>query len=140
VLGALLVTDLIKGRANAGESAYDPRRMPKALKEFATENLNVVKVFALDRLGAGLGASADDLPRGAGRVIRRGNQAIAVYRAQDGRVHECSALCTHMRCVVHWNTLEGTWDCPCHGSRFEPTGGVIMGPAVSPLEAPDDES
>lgn len=137
VLGALLVTDLIKGRANAWESVYDPRRTPKDLKEFARENLNVAKMFALDRLSAGLGTTVDDLPRGAGRVIRRGTQAIAAYRANDGSLHECSALCTHMHCVVHWNSLENSWDCPCHGSRYEPTGEVIMGPAIAPLKSPE---
>ena len=140
VLGALLITDLIKGRANAWESVYDPRRRPRHLKEFAKENLNVAKVFALDRLSAGLATSVDDVAPGTGRVVRRGSRAVAAYRAPDGTLHECSALCTHMQCVVHWNSLEGTWDCPCHGSRFEPTGDVIMGPAITPLERLEPES
>lgn len=134
VVGALLVTDLIAGRANALESVYDPRRVPKNLKEFAKENLNVAKVFTLDRLRAGMGEDVDDLERDAGRVIRRDGNAIAAYRAPDGTVHECSALCTHLGCVVHWNALERSWDCPCHGSRFDPYGDVITGPTTAPLE------
>lgn len=134
ISGARLVTDLIRGRANPLEDVYDPARRPKSLKEFARENLNVVKVFTLDRLTAGMGTDIDDLAPGEGRVVRRNGGAVAAYRAEDGTVHECSALCTHMRCVVHWNPLESSWDCPCHGSRFSPTGEVIMGPAMSPLE------
>lgn len=136
VVGARLVTDLIMGRANPLADVYDPRRRPKGLKEFAKENLNVARVFAFDRLRAGMGADVDDLAIGAGRVIRRGGSAVAAYRAPDGSIHECSALCTHMKCVVHWNTLESSWDCPCHGSRFDPYGDVIMGPAAGPLEPP----
>lgn len=137
VAGARLVIDLIRGRANPLEGVYDPARTPRSLTEAALENLNVAKVFALDRLTAGMGTSLDDLAPGTGRVVRRKGGAVAAYRAPDGTLHECSALCTHMRCVVHWNPLESSWDCPCHGSRFSATGEVMMGPAVGDLEGPE---
>ena len=137
IAGARLVTDLIRGRANPLEDVYDPARQPKALKEFARENLNVAKVFTLDRLTAGMGTSVDDIAPGEGRVVRRGGSAVAAYRAPDGTLHECSALCTHMKCVVRWNPLESSWDCPCHGSRFDPTGDVMMGPAPERLGEAD---
>ncbi|HVR75019.1 MAG TPA: Rieske 2Fe-2S domain-containing protein, partial [Planctomycetota bacterium] len=57
----------------------------------------------------------------------------AVARDKHGRVHECSAVCPHLGCIVAWNATEQTWDCPCHGSRFEPDGKVISGPAVNDL-------
>jgi glycine/D-amino acid oxidase-like deaminating enzyme/nitrite reductase/ring-hydroxylating ferredoxin subunit len=136
VVGALLVTDLIMGRANPLADVYDPGRRPKSLKQFARENLNVAKVFAFDRLAAGMGSSTADLPAGSGRVIRRRGGPVAAYRAADGSLHECSALCTHLGCVVHWNSLESSWDCPCHGSRFDPYGDVITGPAASALTPP----
>jgi Rieske Fe-S protein len=62
----------------------------------------------------------------------------AVYRDQGGELHSLSARCTHMGCIVNFNDAEATWDCPCHGSRFNTDGEVIEGPAVKPLEKKDD--
>ena len=56
-----------------------------------------------------------------------------MYRDDQGAIVERSAICTHMGCIVEWNDAERTWDCPCHGSRFQPDGKVIAGPAESPL-------
>ena len=57
----------------------------------------------------------------------------AVYRDDQGRLHTVSAVCTHMGCIVGWNPTESTWDCPCHGSRFDPYGKVVNGPAIDDL-------
>ena len=58
---------------------------------------------------------------------------VAVYRDERDQLHERSAVCPHMGCIVRWNYGEGTWDCPCHGSRFDPFGRVVNGPANSNL-------
>ncbi|MBX3442861.1 MAG: FAD-dependent oxidoreductase [Planctomyces sp.] len=78
--------------------------------------------------------TADEVPAGSGRIARIDGQRCAVYRDEQGNVSICSAICTHMGCVVRWNDAESTWDCPCHGSRFNPRGEVIAGPAESPLK------
>ena len=70
---------------------------------------------------------------GRGAIMRRGLEKIAVYRDADGALHEHSAVCTHLGCIVKWNASEKTWDCPCHGSRYDPHGKVINGPANRPL-------
>jgi Rieske Fe-S protein len=62
---------------------------------------------------------------------------VAAYRDPDGTLTVRSATCTHMGCLVAWNDGDGTWDCPCHGSRFSPEGAVISGPAESPLAEPE---
>jgi Rieske Fe-S protein len=99
----------------------------------AKHNLDVAVQMAKGYLSPDLG-SVEDIPRGEGRVIRRGLKKVAAYRDMDGRVHEKSAVCTHLKCIVEWNGMEKTWDCPCHGSRFAPTGEVLNGPAIMALE------
>jgi Rieske Fe-S protein len=138
-IAGMLLTDLIVGRQNAWASLYDPsRKTLGAAAEFAKENINVAAQYA-DWVTGGEVASADEIANGSGAVIRRGLSKVAVYRDADGAVHERSAVCTHLGCIVHWNASEKTWDCPCHGSRFEPRGKVFNGPANSDLgEAPKE--
>ncbi len=74
-----------------------------------------------------------ELASGEGGIIERAGEKLAVYVKPDGEVHVMSARCTHMGCTVAWNPGERTFDCPCHGSRFGPTGEVVNGPAARPL-------
>ena len=66
-------------------------------------------------------------------IIRRGLTKIAAYRDEHGVLHERQAICTHLGCVVAWNSTEKSWDCPCHGSRFDALGHVLNGPANSDI-------
>ena len=138
-IAGILLTDLITGRENSWESLYDPSRVSlRAAKEFARENLNVAAQYR-DYVTPGEVSSTDDIPRGMGAIIRRGAHKIAAYRDEAGTVHERSAVCTHLYCIVDWNSTEKTWDCPCHGSRFDPLGKVVNGPAIAPLAELDKE-
>lgn len=135
-IAGILLTDLILGRENPWTEIYDPSRKPvwgMAWKEFLTENANVAQEYAKDWLGGGDVSSVDEILKGEGAVIRRGLTKVAVYCDGRGVSHELSAVCPHLGCIVHWNGAEKTWDCPCHGSRFDPKGRVIVGPANSPL-------
>jgi glycine/D-amino acid oxidase-like deaminating enzyme/nitrite reductase/ring-hydroxylating ferredoxin subunit len=135
VLGGMLISDLIRGRANPWASLYDPaRRTLRAVGEFTRENANVAKAYA-DWLSSGDVKDSAEIPRGDAALIRRGLKLYAVNVDLDGTVHERSAVCPHLGCVVQWNRAERSWDCPCHGSRFAPDGQVIHGPAISPLAA-----
>jgi Rieske Fe-S protein len=67
--------------------------------------------------------------------MRSGLKKLAVYKDADGDVHTCSAVCPHMGCILAWNGAERTWDCPCHGSRFDTHGQVVNGPANTNLAA-----
>ncbi|GMV25910.1 MAG: FAD-dependent oxidoreductase [Phycisphaerae bacterium] len=132
-LGAIIVADLIQGKHNLWADIYDPaRKATAAVRQFVRENLAAAAQLK-DYLLPGDVSSIDRIAPDEGAVIRRGLHRVAVYRAPDGQVHECSAVCPHLKCVVHWNSLEKTWNCPCHGSRFDPHGKVLMGPAVDPL-------
>ena len=76
----------------------------------------------------------DDIPTGTGAVVREGLHKLAVYKNKEGSVSKCSAVCTHLGCIVEWNPIEDSWDCPCHGARYDPLGKVIMGPAIDDLK------
>jgi glycine/D-amino acid oxidase-like deaminating enzyme/nitrite reductase/ring-hydroxylating ferredoxin subunit len=135
-IAGILLTDLIVGRENAWAKIYDPSRKPvwgMAWKEFLVENVNVAKEYVKDWLGGSEVSSTDDIARGEGAVIRRGLTKVAIYRDTHGALHEFSAICPHLGCIVHWNDAEKTWDCPCHGSRFDRNGRVVCGPANSAL-------
>jgi len=134
-IAGILITDLIMGRRNPWEKLYDPSRKMSALnKDFVSENLNVVKQYK-ELVTGGDVKSVEDIPRGQGAVMREGLSKVACYRDDAGRLHKHSAICTHMGCVVEWNHVEKSWDCPCHGSRFDPDGRVVMGPAIDDLGA-----
>jgi glycine/D-amino acid oxidase-like deaminating enzyme/nitrite reductase/ring-hydroxylating ferredoxin subunit len=130
---ARLLADLIGGRDNEWRELFDPLRVrPRAAApSFAKENANVGLRFVGDRLTKR--ARPEDVPRGEGRIVGAGHGQRAVHRDDEGRLHVLSARCTHLGCIVNWNSGERTWDCPCHGSRFTAEGQVIEGPAVRPL-------
>ena len=133
-IAGMLLTDLIVGRENPWTRLYDPKRKSlRAAGEFLKENLNVAAQY-VDRVTGGEVDSTDAIARGTGAVVRRGLKKIAVYRDPQGELHERSAVCVHLGCIVDWNSNESTWDCPCHGSRFDPYGKVLNGPANRDLE------
>jgi Rieske Fe-S protein len=133
VIAGMLLTDLIMGRENPWASLYDPaRKTVGAFGEFAKENVNVAAQYA-DWITPGEVASPSKIEKESGAVMRRGLSKIAVYRDENGACHEMSAVCGHLGCIVHWNGAEKSWDCPCHGSRFDRFGKVINGPANSDL-------
>jgi glycine/D-amino acid oxidase-like deaminating enzyme/nitrite reductase/ring-hydroxylating ferredoxin subunit len=134
IAGILLPALILKG-THRWARLFDPKRVTlhaTELLEMAKENADVALQFG-DWVTPGQVSDVADIPAGEGRVIRRGAHKIAAYKSPDGQVHECSAVCTHMKCIVDWNTAEKSWDCPCHGSRFDAYGKVVGGPATSDL-------
>jgi glycine/D-amino acid oxidase-like deaminating enzyme/nitrite reductase/ring-hydroxylating ferredoxin subunit len=132
-IAGILLSDLIMGRENPWADLYDPsRKTLKAVKDFAQENINVASQYT-DLVSPGDVDSIDEIPEGKGAVMRKGLSKIAVCRDEDGTIHSMSAVCVHLGCIVMWNAAEKTWDCPCHGSRYDAVGTVINGPANSDL-------
>ena len=135
-LSAELIADLIGGLNHPFADLYDPKRKPSsasAISSYVQENLNTAAQYA-DWLGPADVASADQIARGEGAVLRRGLKRVAIYVDEAGSKHELSATCPHLGGVVAWNSAEKSWDCPCHGSRFDCRGKVVTGPASSDLE------
>ena len=134
-IAGILLPALITDGAHRWASLFDPKRVtlhPRELLTLAKEGADVALQFA-DYVTPGQVGDVDDIPAGEGRVIRRGLHKVAAYKGTDGTVHECSAVCPHLKCIVDWNSAEKSWDCPCHGSRFDPLGKVIAGPAAADL-------
>jgi Rieske Fe-S protein len=139
-VAGILISDLILERENAWTDLYDPsRKKLRSAPEFLRENLNVAVQYR-DHLTPGELSGTDAITRNSGAVLRHGVKKIAVYKDEHGKVHERSAICPHLYCVVDWNDTEKTWDCPCHGSRFDRYGKVINGPAISDLGKLEEES
>jgi glycine/D-amino acid oxidase-like deaminating enzyme/nitrite reductase/ring-hydroxylating ferredoxin subunit len=133
--GARIIADLIAGRDNAWAARFDPSRIGlRGLPKLAEMNARVAVDFVGDRLSPAIGHEASDLRAGDARVLRRGLGKTGVFRADDGTLHAVSLRCTHLGCLLRFNGAERTWDCPCHGSRFDIDGAVLEGPATSPLE------
>jgi len=134
-IGAMIITDLIMRRDNAWADLYDPsRKVLHGMQDFVAEQANTLSYYAEWATGGEVDSAAEIAP-GQGAIVRQGMHKLAVYRDAGGGLHALNARCTHLGCVVHWNAGECSWDCPCHGSRFDTRGTVLHGPAASALPA-----
>lgn len=134
-LSAMMAIDAMLQRKNPWQKLFDVHRK-KVLGgtwNYLSENKDYPYYMVRDRLAKSEGTSLASLPAGEGRILNLRGKKVAAYRGADGQVTLCSPVCTHLQCIVGWNPAEQTWDCPCHGSRFKPTGEVISGPAEEPL-------
>lgn len=136
---ARVLADTLAGRPNPAAAMLDPRRgnLRASAVGLAQHNLTAAGHFVGDRVRSAT-TSIDDIPPGGAAIVRRGLEYLAVSRDDTGAVTACSAVCSHLGCLVRWNTAERSWDCPCHGSRFSPDGEVLEGPASRPLRPRDD--
>ncbi len=131
--GAMLVCDLIQQRENPWAWLYDPARKPsRGLGEFVREQVNTISRYA-QWVEPGEVDSVNEIAAGEGAILRQGSRRLAVHRDDDGGLHTLNAACTHLGCSVAWNSAEKSWDCPCHGSRFDLDGEVLHGPARTAL-------
>ena len=133
---AFMLTDLVDGRDNDWLVAFDATRIKSTItsKDFVKENIDAVGGhLAGDRLRTFNPPSADTLAPGEAGIVELDGDKVAAYRLEDGTLIALSPACTHVGCLVGWNTAEKTWDCPCHGSRFSATGEVLNGPALHDL-------
>jgi len=141
-LSAMILSDQITGRKNQWADLYSANRHQpiKAAPKFIKENVNVAGQMVKDYAGTYIKSEdleAADLQAGEGRIVDYEGKKLAVFRNRDNELEAVSPICTHMKCIVHWNNAEESWDCPCHGSRFKTDGTVLEGPAYQPLEKVD---
>lgn len=136
-VAGMILNDLVMGRSNPWSEVFDSTRLDltASAKKFVKENANVVKRFVGDRVAEI--PDAEELQPGSGAIAMASGKKVAAFRRIDGSIQAVSPVCTHMGCLVSFNTAEKSWDCPCHGSRFDLEGKVIQGPAVEDLEQMD---
>lgn len=136
-LSATILADLILARENHFSRLYDPARvrMTASVGRFTKENLNVARWMMADWLSRDEHSYVREIPNDSGRVIEGPFQKVAIYKDDRGEIHAFSPVCGHLGGIVHWNEAEKSWDCPCHGSRYNCKGKVISGPSMNDLEA-----
>ncbi len=130
----MILSDLIRGRTNPWAEVFDPARFeerpgyPDQVQKRLQSAGGTITVDAswFDREVAAI-------PPGEGKIIEADGQRVAVYRDEQGALHALDPTCMHMACTVAWNNAERSWDCPCHGSRYDAYGRVIESPTVKDL-------
>lgn len=135
VAARLIAAELLAHQAAFADVVRPNRLSPvKGAKHIIEENVTVVKQLVKDYLTSRQDEKLSELQPGDSAILDAEGESFAAYRAPDGELFAVSNVCPHMGCKVHWNSVETSWDCPCHGSRFRPDGTVIEGPALSPLK------
>lgn len=135
-LSARIISDQILGIENPYTKLYSPSRIkPVAgFTDFVRENADVAWHFIADRFGAEAINALSELNREEGKVVELRGTKLALYKDSKGKVTALSPVCTHGGCIVNFNSAERSWDCPCHGGRFDTCGKVISGPPQKDLE------
>lgn len=135
VLAARIIADEILGHSNRYADLYAARRVTpvKSAARIVEENVVVMKSFVQDYITDRKAIALDSLAPDTGAIVDYDGKRVAAHRARDGTLTMISPACTHLKCIVHWNSAERSWDCPCHGSRFAIDGRVLEGPALSAL-------
>jgi glycine/D-amino acid oxidase-like deaminating enzyme/nitrite reductase/ring-hydroxylating ferredoxin subunit len=131
-----ILSDLVRKRPGKYADLFNPSRIKPidGFSEFVKENADVAYHFVADRIHIHETDSLKRLPPGTGKVVEVDGEKIAAYRDESGIIHALSPVCTHAKCIVNWNSEEKSWDCPCHGARYDIEGNVLTGPATRGLE------
>lgn len=133
---ASIVKALVLGEENEFADTFAASRIgdAKAVTELVKGGASMAVRMVRDRLERLSLPGVEDLERGQAGIVTVEDSSVAVYKDPSGILHGVSPTCTHLGCGLHWNDAENTWDCPCHGSRFDIHGLVLTGPATKPLE------
>lgn len=135
-ISAKIISDQILGIENHYSELYSASRLKPiaGFTDFVKENADVVWHFIADRFGTEALEALSALKREEGKIAELNGSKLALYKDSKGKVTALSPECTHAGCVVNFNAAEKSWDCPCHGGRFDLSGKVISGPPRKDLE------
>lgn len=132
---AIILADILRDRPNPWAPVFDANRFtPFLSRKFISRNIHVARLFMQDYVTGKTDRTLSDLACGEGGIIEKDGKEVAAFKDGKGAVHLVSTACAHMGCKVAWNNAEQSWDCPCHGSRYDADGNVIHAPATTGLE------
>lgn len=138
-LSAMIISDIILGKGSKYEELFSPARfnVKAGLVDTVKESADAVFHLIKDKFTARKIDSLDEIPLGSGDTVSLEGKTMSVYRDELGTVHAVESACTHMGCNVAWNNTEKSWDCPCHGARYDIRGVVLNGPTTKNLKKID---
>ena len=134
-VAANIITDMILNKQNKYEWVFKATRykLSKNIKEvyyIANQTMQsmIVNKFKIKE------ENIDAIPNNTGKIIKVNGKNIGIYKNEDGKIYKINPYCSHLKCLLTFNSLDKTWDCPCHGSRFDIYGNVINSPASKKIE------
>ena len=136
---AIAISESIGGRAPDWTEPFAASRITpiRSAKMVLSQVAATARSLVLDRLKTARASTVEELLPGEGAVAQSEDGPVGIYLDETGAVHRVSVVCTHMGCMLRFNQAERSWDCPCHGSRFDTLGDVLNGPATEPLKRLD---
>ncbi|GEN74546.1 FAD-dependent oxidoreductase [Chryseobacterium hagamense] len=140
-ISSQIISDLITDGSSKYENVFNPSRIKPiaGFTSFVEENAVVAYDFIKDKLFKEKITSLSDVTEGEAKVVKYEGDSYALYKETGGKVHLVKSTCPHAKCEVRWNSAELSWDCPCHGSRFNVNGKILTGPSVTALQRVDPE-
>lgn len=135
-LSAKIISDLILGKESDYSALFAPSRLKPiaGFTDFVKENADVAWRFVADRFSAEDLSSLQELKPRQGMITVYDGEQVAIYKDESGNITALNPVCTHAGCIVHFNDAEQSWDCPCHGGRYDVTGKVLTGPPTKGLQ------
>jgi Rieske Fe-S protein len=135
-VAARLLSSIVLDKESPYIKLFDPNRIkPVAgFTNFVKENVDVAKQLITGFFSKEKIHELADIAPGEGKIVQHEGHTLALYKDEAGEVHTINPRCSHMKCTVNWNLTEKTWDCPCHGARYDANGIVLTGPADINLE------
>lgn len=134
-IAARIITDKILGEKNEYAEIFKSTRLEpvKNIKEVTNMVKESVNSLVFKKLEIPQ-EEANQIQEGEGKIVEVNGQKIGIYKDKNGQIYKINPVCKHLGCELSWNNLDKTWDCPCHGSRYDYMGNLIYGPSVKDLE------
>jgi len=135
MVAAMILSEMIEGK-NHPYPIFSPQRfnISASAKSLATEAIQAVRGLSAEFFTFPK-ENADKIPRGKGAIVEYNGEKVGVYKDENGDIYAVSTKCPHLGCQLTWNPDEKSWDCPCHGSRFDYKGNLINNPAIKNLSS-----